>query len=238
MENKSPIDIIKRIRLYFEKTGKNLTVVAQEMGISPKSVSKLLSVKNPHRITNKTASRLCSVYPFNKNFLMYGEGELLVAETENSLYPDRTNWTVVDYFAAFSTLRYESSMFILQDYYLNLISSLSIFKYNDMNDITSQISSIISHECQYRPKGLDIDVDIDNYKDRMIQEFGLDTSCVFDRCNDLYEGCEEILKDFIERRNLATRILYKDVLTVKNNLPEYLSRLFEILLDQSKFTPI
>ena len=120
--------IIQNIRDYFELCRYSLTEVSEKMGISSPTLSISLSTSNPHKITNKSALRFCTNFPFNQHYLTTGEGSLLVADTQNSDFEDRRNWAIVDYNIACKRIERELKFARLNKNFIDMMSALFIDK--------------------------------------------------------------------------------------------------------------
>lgn len=147
--------IIQSLRDYFDLCGLMQAEVAEKLGIAQPTVSLFLSITNPHKINNKSATRLCESFPFNFDYLVSGKGSLLIADTPDSDYPDRTNWNSYDYMVATRRLDYEIECHDVLKDFSELMMALFYYKDTDDYDICCKccqhiINSFSSVEFDWR----------------------------------------------------------------------------------------
>lgn len=193
--------IIQSLRTYFDLCGLTQLDVAEKLGISRANVSVFLSPTNAHKITDKSATRLCASFPFNFNYLVNGEGSLLVADTPDSDFPDRSNWNSYDYMVATRRLDYEIECHDVLKEFSELMTA--IFYYGDTDDYDT-----CCKRCQH-----------------IINSF---SSIEFDwrscRCLPDYpiSHWDENLNQLIERRRSFSRPEKRDVTLLQKCLPGFL----------------
>lgn len=137
--------IIQSLRTYFDLCGLTQAEVAEKLGIAQPTFSLFLSITNPHRINNKSATRLCASFPFNFDYLVNGEGSLLIADNPGSDFPDRTNWSPYDYMVAIRHVEYEIKCHEIETHLSNVLTGLFFMnKVEGLQECKNNIQQILS----------------------------------------------------------------------------------------------